>query len=248
MKFLAIVVTIIILIGCQKKEELTADAIVDKAIMEACMANCSHAEIDFIFRKIQYKSIRNDGSFQFERTFIDSIGSVRDVLTNTGFERFRNDSLVTLPDSIASTYANSVNSVHYFVQIPFGLKDPAVQKQLLGDAVINNEPYFEIGVTFQKQGGGTDFEDKFVYWIHKEDYTVDYFAYSYKTDGGGIRFREAYNVRTVEGIRFADYNNYKTTDFTVRLTELDQLFQAGKLQLVSTIETENIRVSLLDGN
>jgi hypothetical protein len=145
---------------------------------------------------------------------------------------------------MATRYSNSVNSVHYFAQLPYGLNDNAVQKELLGEATINGNPYFEVGVTFKQEGGGTDFQDKFVYWIHKENYTVDYLAYSYETDGGGIRFREAYNVRYVDGIRFADYNNYKPESLEVSLTDLDALFAKGALKLLSKIETESIGVML----
>lgn len=245
MKFLGILMTLMLFIGCQEKEILTANTIVEKAIAKACSDNCDHAEISFIFRDIKYNSVRNAGKFQFERIFTDSLGLIRDVLSNEGFQRYRNDSLVAVVDTMASKYASSVNSVHYFIQLPYSLKDPAVQKQLHGETSINGKPYYKIGVTFQKEGGGEDFEDQFMYWIHKEDFTVDYLAYSYQVDGGGIRFREAYNVRNINGIRFADYNNYKPKRLEVPLTELDILFQQGKLELLSKIESENIQVTLL---
>ena len=100
-------------------------------------------------------------------------------------------------------------------------------------------------MTFSKEGGGTDFEDTFVYWIAKTTYHVDYLAYSYAVEGGGIRFREAYNPRTVEGIRFVDYNNYKPASLAIPLTDLDSIFQQNELELLSKIETENVEVRLL---
>jgi hypothetical protein len=150
---------------------------------------------------------------------------------------------VAIKDTVMiAKLADAVNSVHYFAQLPYGLNEPAVVKELLGEAVIKNEPYFEIGVTFNQEGGGTDFEDEFVYWIHKENYTVDYLAYSYATNGGGIRFREAINPRTVGGIRFVDYNNFKPATLETPLTDLDTAFEAGKLKLLSKIELENVSV------
>jgi Family of unknown function (DUF6503) len=110
--------------------------------------------------------------------------------------------------------------------------------------MIKGEPYFKIGVKFAKEGGGQDFEDEFVYWIHKENYTMDYVGYSYTTDGGGIRFREAYNAREVNGIRFVDYNNYKPSLLEADLTDLDELFEKGELILLSKIETESVGVVL----
>lgn len=92
--------------------------------------------------------------------------------------------------------------------------------------------------------GGKDFDDVFMYWIHKQNFTVDYFAYKYSVEGGGIRFREAYNARIIEGIRFVDYNNYKPESKDVSLEKLDSLFEKGALKLLSTIETEDITVTL----
>lgn len=245
MRHLSIVFIILSILSCKEKETpVTAQKVVDTAIMTSCSGNCEHATIDFRFRDRSYKSIRQGGSYQFERITNDSTGVVRDVLTNDGFQRFLNDSLVTVVDSMAVKYTSSVNSVHYFVQLPFGLNAQAAHKELLGEAIIKDEPYYEIGVHFSEEGGGTDFEDNFVYWIHKENYTVDYLAYSYATDGGGVRFREAYNVRVIEGIRFVDYNNYGVESLDTPLTDLDTEFLSGNLKLLSKIETEEISVQL----
>ncbi len=235
----------IIFVACKEKPSLTANTVIDKAIEVSCQGNCDHAELNFVFRKVKYKSVREGDRFQYERNFVDSLGNVRDVLSNDGFKRYRNDSLQVLADSTIQKYSESVNSVHYFVQLPYGLNAPAAKKELLGEATIKGRKYYEIGVTFSEEGGGTDFEDTFVYWIGKETFYVDYFAYNYEVNGGGVRFREAYNPRVVEGIRFVDYNNYKPESLDTPLTELDALFQQNKLELLSKIETENVEVTLL---
>ena len=244
MKYILLSFGFLLLACAEKDDALSGQAIVDKAIAKACNGNCEHATMDFTFRDKCYISIRDGGAYQFERIFADSSGVTRDVLTNDGFRRYKNDTLVRLADSTAAKYANSVNSVLYFAQLPYGLNAPAAKKALLGKATIKNKNYYEIGVRFSEDGGGTDFEDEFVYWINTETFTVDYLAYSYATDGGGIRFREAYNERFVEGIRFVDYNNYKPESLDVSLTELDGLFEQGALKLLSTIETEAVGVQL----
>ncbi len=253
MKQIAILASLILLIACNdttnKKapatEELTADAIVEKAIDVACSGHCEDATIEFKFRKNYYKSVRKDGMYTFERQIVDSSGVVtRDVLKNTGFERFINEQAISLPDSLAAIHAANVNSVHYFVQLPFGLRTPAAIKELVGEDTINGEPYYEIAVHFSKEGGGTDYEDKFMYWVHKEDFTVDYLAYSYAVNGGGVRFREAYNPRVIDGIRFVDYKNYNYEHTDVELSKLDEIFQKGTLPLLSTIEIEDIHITL----
>ncbi len=244
MKTLSLILFFFLIISCKEATPvLTAQRIVDKAIEASCSGNCETATIAFTFRKKQYVSRRKGGQYQLERIFSDSTGTIRDVLTNDDFKRYKNDILLTVPDSMITRYANSVNSVHYFVQLPFGLNAPAVKKELLGEKIIKEEHYYEVGVTFSEEEGGTDFDDTFVYWIHKENYTVDYLAYEYAVDGGGIRFREAYNVRMVNGIRFVDYNNYKPESLDVKLVDLAPMLGEGKLKLLSKIETENVIVT-----
>jgi CRISPR/Cas system CSM-associated protein Csm3 (group 7 of RAMP superfamily) len=245
MKLLSILIFTITIISCKQVETpLSAQAIIDKAIANSCNGNCEHASIDFTFRDRRYVSKRKGGNYQYERITVDSTGITRDILTNNGFNRYKNDTLIIVPDSMETRYSNSINSVHYFAQLPYGLNAPAAQKELAGEAMIKGEPYFKIGVKFAKEGGGQDFEDEFVYWIHKENYTMDYVGYSYTTDGGGIRFREAYNAREVNGIRFVDYNNYKPSLLEADLTDLDELFEKGELILLSKIETESVGVVL----
>ena len=245
MKVIPILIILFIILSCKdKKPAITAQNIIDKAISNSCNGNCDHVTIDFTFRDRCYVSKRDGGNFQYERITSDATGVTHDILSNNGFKRSRNDTLLAVVDSMVTKYSNSVNSVHYFVQLPYGLNAPAVKKELLGEDEIKGEKYYEIAVSFTEEGGGTDFEDRFVYWIHQQNYTVDYLAYSYTTDGGGIRFREAYNQRIIEGIRFVDYNNFKPESLEVSLTELDDLFEKGKLKLLSKIETEAVGVEV----
>jgi len=247
MKLLSILLLTVSIVSCKQREiPLTAHAIVDEAIANSCNGNCDHAIIDFTFRDRCYVSKRDGGNYQYERITTDSTGITHDILTNSGFQRYKNDTLVKVPDSMVTRYSNSINSVHYFAQLPYGLNAPAARKELVGEVIIRGEPYFEIGVNFVEERGGKDFEDEFVYWIHKENYTVDFFAYSYATDEGGIRFREAYNVRVINGIRFVDYNNFKPKSLEVALTDLDDLFEKGELNLLSKIETESVGVILVE--
>ena len=75
------------------------------------------------------------------------------------------------------------------------LGDPAVQPRYLGVDTLQGEPYHEIEVTFRQDGGGRDYEDRFIYWIHPERHTMDYLAYGFHIDDGGARFREATQER-----------------------------------------------------
>ncbi|MEO2064438.1 MAG: DUF6503 family protein [Christiangramia sp.] len=245
MKYLFYLITALFAVSCAHTEEKpTADDIVNEAIEASGGESYNDATISFRFRDMEYKSVRKGGTYLYERFQKDSADNlITDELSNEGFERKINDSLVQLPDSLKQKYSNSVNSVHYFVQLPYGLNAEAANKELIGKDTIDGKEYYEIKVTFDAEGGGTDHEDEYVYWIDTQHYEVDYLAYNYEVNGGGVRFRKAYNPRTVGGIRFVDYENYKYDDLAVKLSKLDSLFTAGKLQKVSTIQTEAIEVT-----
>ena len=115
---------------------------------------------------------------------------------------------------------------------------------MIGQDTIQNKEYYEIKVTFDSNGGGADHEDVYMYWIDAQNYNIDYLAYSFEVEEGGIRFRKAYDPRTIEGIRFVDYENYKTDDLDTPLEELDDLYEAKQLELLSKIENKNIEVKI----
>jgi hypothetical protein len=245
MKPYQLIIILLLLIACKQEKKLpTGQEVIDKAIENAGGSSYGNATINFTFRGTKYSSKRSNGHYELSRSFTDSLGKIRDVLSNAGFKRFANGTKVELTDSTATKYANSVNSVHYFVQLPYGLNAPAVTKKLVGEAEIDGAEYYEVKVTFAKEGGGTDHDDVYMYWINKKNHTADYFAYKFYTGKGGIRFRKAYNPRTIGGLRFVDYKNYKLELWkSVNLKTLDSLYKAGKLELLSEIKTENISVS-----
>jgi len=230
--------------SCKQEKTLTAQDIVDKAIEVSGGEKFKTSTISFDFRDKHYKAIRNSGVYQYERVFNDSLGKIRDVISNDGFKRFINEKEVKVVDSMAAKYTRSVNSVHYFVVLPFGLNDAAVNKEYLGEVTIKDKAYYKIKVHFNQEGGGDDYEDVFMYWINKENFNVDYLAYSYMDSPTelGVRFREAYNESYVNGLRFVDYNNYKPEADILDLFALDSLFESGKLKLLSKIENVNIEV------
>jgi hypothetical protein len=241
----AILVSVLSLSCGTSEKKSEGEKIIEKSIEASGGENYVNAEIDFTFRNRRYKSKRNGDIFRLERIVKDSAGNTtHDVLSNEGLKRFVNSKAATVPDSMVTRISDGVNSVHYFVQVPFVLNSPAANKELLGEDEVEGETYYEVKVTFREEGGGTDFEDEFLYWIHKENFTVDYLAYRFFTNDGGIRFRKALNPRVVEGIRFVDYQNYKAKEFSTPLRDLDSLYEAGKLEFFSDIQTENISVSI----
>lgn len=220
-----------------------AEQIVQKAIHKHGGDQYTHATISFKFRDRHYRATLNQGEFVYESIFQDTTGNnVHDTLSNEGYTRIVNGQQQALSEKDSIAYANSLNSVIYFALLPYFLKDPAANKELLGTDTVKGAPYYEIKVTFEKEKGGEDFQDEFIYWIHQDNFTMDYLAYRYYTGKGGTRFREAYNTRNVNGIRFADYINYESTVEDFELQDYDSLFEAGQVKEFSRINLENIEV------
>ena len=249
MKYLYLVLFGLMLFNCKEEKseiKLSADEIVTKSIEKSGGKAFDNSVIRFDFRDKFYVARRNIGQFSLIRMFKDGNDSVFDLLTNNNFDRFINDSRVILEDSMKAKFSASVNSVHYFSVLPYGLNAEAVNKTLLGEEQIKKKNYYKIKITFNPNGGGEDYEDVFVYWIDNENFKVDYLAYSYnEEDGVGMRFREAFNERYIEGIRFVDYNNYKTENNELDLFDLGEAFEENKLKFLSKIELKNIEVELL---
>ncbi len=242
-KSIIVVLIAFAITSCSDKND-DAQYVVDQARLAAGNDKLDKAQVEFEFRDIEYGVKRLEGQYEMVRLFKDSLGVIRDQLTNDGFQRELNGTVIDVLDSMAVKYTNSVNSVIYFALLPYNLNDAAVVKTHLGTETIKGKDYYKIKVGFQQEGGGKDFEDEFIYWIDMENYFIDYLAYSYLTDGGGMRFREAYNPRTVEGIRALDYVNYKPTS-EIKLEEMGKAFEGGQLEELSKIELDNFTVELL---
>ena len=196
----------------------------------------------FDFRDRKYTGMHNNGLYEYVRVTQDSVGEIIDVLNNDGYYRTINGEKAVLADTMAAKYARSVNSVLYFALLPDGLNDDAVIREYMGTKDIKGKSYHKIKVTFEQEGGGEDFQDVFIYWFDTTTYDMDYMAYLYYTDGGGMRFREALNPRVVNGIKFLDYNNLKPTE-EIGLDSIDDVYLNGGLELLSEIKLENIEVT-----
>ncbi|WP_299319176.1 DUF6503 family protein [uncultured Maribacter sp.] len=258
-KFLRIVFGIIFLsvVGCkdvdkrgnsegqseQSTQELdkeSAEVIVQNAIKAHGGSLYDSANYEFVFRDKVYMFNNGDES-AYRVNFKDSLGNrIEDNFKNGSFSRTINDKIVDLSEKDISIHSNALNSVIYFATLPHKLNDKAVHKENVGETVIKGEDYDVIRVTFGKEGGGKDHDDIFMYWVNKKSNYINYLAYSYSTNDGGVRFRSAYNPRTIDGIRFQDYINWAAPVGT-QLKELPALFEKEELKELSRIETEDVR-------
>lgn len=219
-----------------------AQEIVDEAIEAHGGERFESSVIDFDFRNRHFSIRRDRGQHHYERTYDDSLGLVREVLSNDSLYREIDGNRVMLTRWEAHRLQSSINSVVYFALLPYRLNDPGVSKRYLGSTRIDGEPYYKIEVTLEPREGGGDEGERFVYWFHRQRKTMDYLAYSYQTNGGGTRFREVINPRVVDGIRFADHVNLTSDTLSARIEDYDRLVGSSSLREVSRVVLENIRV------
>ncbi len=240
-KVISILCAVLLVTSCEDPGP-DASALLDESIEAHGVSIMGNTQMDFNFRGIDYSVERKDGTFKYHRYLKIGSDSIHDILDNNGFSRLKNDTLIRLPDSLRNRYRNSLNSVVYFAQLPYGLDSRAVNKRFVKKDTIAGKVYNEIEVTFNENGGGEDHEDVFLYWINVETHFIDYLAYSFCEEECGFRFRESINRRTINGVTVQDYNNYKIDSMDFELSELDAQFEAGKLTKVSTIELRRVVV------
>lgn len=237
-KLLLFLIFVLSLAACKDKAD-KAHEIVEKSIEVHGGKKYENFTAEFDFRKFHLKLMHENGRFQYERISKDSArNDIWDIINNDGFMRLINGNQVQLSEKDVTKYTNAVNSVAYFVLLPYKLQDKAVNLEYLGETILENKKYDKIKVWFSKEGGGKDFEDIYCYWFNQETHTLDYIAYA----NGGPRFRRVKSRQTIGGIVFQDYENFAITDTTLQTSEYDKAFLAGKDSLLSLIEQKNIVV------
>lgn len=228
------------LVTASKKDTLsTSKKIINQTIVAHGGNLYDSANYSFVFRGHTYQ-FKNEGfNYQYKKTTINGKDTIQDILKNNTFSRIINQKQVALTEKEIAINKGALNSVIYFALLPYKLNDKAVNSKYIEDISIKNKTYEVIKITFNEAGGGEDFDDVFYYWINKNTKIIDYLAYSYNVNNGGVRFRSAYNTRVIDGITFQDYINYKA-DVNTPLKALPKLYEANKLKALSDIKLEAI--------
>ena len=239
-KYLSLIIFLIPFIGfSQNINDDKAKKIINQCVSAHGGKLYEKVHISFDFRQFHFVIKTNKGDYYYERTYTDSTGNkMRDVLQNGIYLHEKNGEKTSLSQKMEDRYRESVNSVAYFMLLPYKLKDKAVRSTYVGSTEIDGNTYDKIKVWFDQEGGGRDYEDIFCYWIHQKNHTLDYLAYS----NGGPRFRKVSKRDNVGGIIFQNYDNYKILDDQISADQYDDAFLSGKASLLSKIEQTNYSV------
>ena len=222
-----------------EKQLTKADFIVNRAIEAHGGKLYNDADYSFEFRDKKYRFKNNGAAYTYYSEVQKGDSLIKDVMSSDKFDRTINGTLQTLSKKDVDKYSEAINSVIYFATLPHKLKDASVNKEFVEETTIKGKKYDVIQVTFGQDGGGKDFDDEFHYWINKQTHKIDYLAYNYRTNDGGVRFRAAFNSRIIDGVTFQDYVNYEAHVKTA-LKDLPALYEQGKLKELSQILTENV--------
>ena len=225
-------------------EPRTAQQIIERAIGAHGMEGWDTlAHIAFSFRDRLYTVDKQGGTYTYTRAFTDSTGSaVRDILTNQGLQRYRDGQLAPLTPEDSTAFVGSVNSVRYFFMLPYGLQDPAVNAELRDTVTIAGRVYDRLKVTFDREGGGTDYDDEYNYLFNRENGELDYLAYNFAVEEGGLRFRQAINKRRIGGVLVQDYVNYGVDGDDRAIDPAVDRYLSGELPELSRIENREVRI------
>ena len=238
MKYYCILLLALAICSCSQKPD--AQKIIDKSIAFYGMDKLNQKTISFDFREKHFLVRLNGGNYFYESTFTtDSLGKVKDQLSNKGFVRQVNGLVCPQLEKDSINYMAAINSVVYFALLPLKLNDAATQKKYLRTIKIKDKNYEQIQVSFSVQNGGKDHDDVFYFWFDSNDYSMDYFAYS----SGGNRFRAVSAIKEVNGLKLQNYINYKALENEKnKLLDYSSVYEQNNLIKLSEINFENIKL------
>lgn len=227
------------------------DAYLDAVIQAHGGAVLDAATVSFTFREYEVQLQRDDGVFEYRRSFTDTDGQrVTEGITNNDVYRVVEGDTLSLDAEERSEIETAVNGIAYFALLPYPLQDPSVNATYAGPDTVRGVAYHRVGVGFDAEAGD-DYQDEFMYWFDADTHAMDYMAYAFGVGGPeedqGTRFREAYRVHNVEGVRLADYYNYTVEDLPIdKLQAYPDYLETDTLTLVSTVDLEGLRITPLN--
>ena len=199
----------------------------------------------FTFRGTPYTAWHRGGQFRYTRVLDEGGRRIEETITNDGASRTVDGEEAALTPDVAQALYESINSVVYFALLPHALDAPALRARTLAPDTVGGDPYRRVEVTFAQEGGGADWEDRYVYWVGADD-VIDYLAYSYAPTPGdtsrtetGSRFRETIGVAEAGGVRFQDYRNLTADSIGTAIERYGELYDAGETFEVSEVRTES---------
>jgi len=161
--------------------------------------------------------------------------------TNDGVWRSDDGVEIELDDEGRRRAMDFVSARLYFCFLPWRLNDPSTFKEDLGVETWEGRTLHKVKVTFTS-GSSTDADDEYLYWFDPDSAQLVQFAYSFKANDGGLRFRRLVDYRRIGGILFADQENYAVDGGGLSVDQITPQFVNDSMRMLSKIELRDIHV------
>ncbi len=161
------------------------------------------------------------------------------VHTNDNVTRTLDGQPVVLDGDDQQRARDFVSQRVYFLFLPYRLNDPSVWKQDLGAEDWEGRRLRKVKVSFDA-GSSSSASSEYLYWYDPDSSELVQFAYSFE---GGLRFRRLENVRPIDGILFADHQNYAIDGSGMSVDVITPDYLRDQMPLLSEIRLTNIVVT-----
>lgn len=150
-----------------------------------------------------------------------------------------------IPPAEEQRWRDAVTARVYHAFLPFRLADPSVRFADLGTETWGERTLHRVAVGFAPGTSSADY-DHWAFWFDPETARLEQFAYSYRGNPDGLRFRRLHDYRRVEGLLFADQENlgWEGPGLDVRSLGPDSV---ERLRHVSDVELRDLEVEILPG-
>ena len=163
-------------------------------------------------REISFRICSKSGCYDVTTEVDEGLFSHRVTGPHGRTVRATNDALtmwvggdrVPVPAGEEQRWRDWVNARIYFALLPYRLQDSSVRLRDLGTEDWWGHSLRKVEVTFEP-GSSTEADDVFLYWFDPRSARLVQFAYSYDGDPDGLRFRELFEYRRVDGILFSPW-------------------------------------------
>ncbi len=170
----------------------------------------------------------------------------RVISAHDGLQVWKNGEIEAVEAGEEQRYRDWAMARVYFCFLPFRLGDESVYQRDLGLVDWDGRRLHKVKVTFEP-GTSSAAGDEYLYWFDPESARLEYFAYSYDDNGGGLRFRRAVRHRRIGGLLFFDQENHGADGLGLSVDEIDADYVRDSMRHVSTVRLDPIRVEPLPG-
>jgi len=247
-KYLGIFILLFSFFSCKEESKRTAVVDADTLLENTINAHggnlYKNSIISFKFKSFNYTLKRDDNDYEYQM-----IREEKDVLKeaktfNGGFEYFEDGEQKELSARLSSMFTNRINSMAYWIYIPYEFSTNDAIKEYIGKDVLRGNEYHKLKITYRQFEGLPEDDRIYILWIDTKKFEIDFVAVGNLNDTNGKKFYAAGNKRKIKGMLFSDYEMYntKTKSKEINFEDLGTSYNIGAMLRDNIVTYENISV------